>query len=128
MTRLEFCDVHDETDDCWLKPYRESPVLRHLCMADADRLFPPGTVFEDCPICSMFVDENERLREQVREKNIPVRYYRNGGRITAVYGTSSIWYVKRLREALREIEQCALLGGWDLIRDHARRALGEERR
>jgi len=29
-----------------------SPILRHACGGDIDRLYPPDTVFEDCPVCS----------------------------------------------------------------------------
>jgi hypothetical protein len=64
------------------------------------------------------------LEEQLREANIPVRHFRSGGVTYAVYGTSSLVYVKVLKEqvdaARQEREKLAdvvrALGGhssWD---------------
>jgi hypothetical protein len=49
------------------------------------------------------IEENKELKEQLRDENIPVKYYRNGGYITAVYGSSSIAYVETLRKAIKDL-------------------------
>jgi uncharacterized protein with PIN domain len=44
------------------------------------------------------------LEQQLAEVNIPVKYYKDGGVIYAVYGTSSISYVTLLEQQLAEAE------------------------
>jgi hypothetical protein len=47
------------------------PVLRHACMADADRLYPPETVFEDCPVCWTLLSTSDK--EWVRLRGLEGR-------------------------------------------------------
>lgn len=55
-----------------------------------------------CPICLCAkVSELDELR---KEANIPVKYYHHDGRVSAVYGTSSIAYVEDLRAQLERVE------------------------
>jgi hypothetical protein len=53
------------------------PILRHACMADADRLYPPpGTVLEDCPICAVILRdtaEQGRLRDAIHRASSALR-------------------------------------------------------
>ena len=51
----EALDAYDRAQSALSPQEPPGPVLRRACMADVDRLYPPGTKFEDCPVCAVLV-------------------------------------------------------------------------
>ncbi len=67
------------------------------------------------------------LMEQLQEKNVPAKHYREGGIVYAVYGTSSISYVTVLRkkiddalEQIHDLEEGMTATGLGLTKDLAK--------
>lgn len=76
----------------------ESELEELLCFADDMRQNYPLTM----EMVEKLVEEFRLAKEQLQEKNIPVKYYKDSGVTFAVYGTSSIDFVEKLLKAQSE--------------------------
>lgn len=102
---------HGMVDACFISHYVAcfyNKVHKEEIMVDRIRYCRHGNfdveVQGPCPPDAPCHKEIGELKEQLSDENTPVKYYRHGGYIFAVYGTSSIAYVGVLQEEIKRLQ------------------------